>query len=292
MDDGVGPSRALTPADIATAAQLACLLEVSTPKPGNVSPGRPFGNMSYEDFLASAAAIGPAMLRAGDAPLGRTVCDAVEATARWANANTNLGIVLLLAPLAHAAHTRSPGEGLRDAVSRVLASTTVKDAREVYRAIRLAAPGGLGSAPDQDVASEPSATLLDVMRLAAHRDDIAREYATAFEITFDAGAPVLARLRGAGHSWDDAIVQTYLTLLAARPDTHIARRAGPDEAQRVSQEARAVLDLGGVTTPAGRQAVLRFDERLRDPANRLNPGTTADVTAASIFVHLLDVARA
>jgi len=291
MGGGAGPSRTLTAADIAAAAQLACLLEVSAPKPGNVSPGRPFADMGFEDFLVSAVAIGPAMAHAGERSIGVTVRDAVEATARGTRANTNLGIVLLLAPLARAAHAREPGESLRDELTRVLASTTVHDASHVYRAIRLANPGGLGDVPDQDVGSEPTAPLVDVMRLAADRDDIAREYVTAFETTFNTGAVELRRLREGGHSWDDAIVQTFLTLLAARSDTHIARRAGPDEAQGVSREARTVLDLGGVMTPAGRAAIRHLDERLRDPANRLNPGTTADLTAAAVFVCLLDAPR-
>ncbi|HEY6508883.1 MAG TPA: triphosphoribosyl-dephospho-CoA synthase [Vicinamibacterales bacterium] len=281
------PSPPLTASDIAVAAQLACLLEVSAPKPGNVSPGRPFADMGVEDFLASAVAIGPAMAHAGERPLGVTVRDAVEATARWTRANTNLGIVLLFAPLARAAHLCEPTDGLRAALTRVLVATTVDDARRVYQAIRLASPGGLGEAPAQDVKDEPTASLLDVMRLAADRDDIAGEYATAFETTFETGAVELRRLRVGGRSWDDAIVQTFLTLLAARPDTHIARRAGVDAARRVSADARAVLDRGGVATPAGRAALQEFDDRLRDPANPLNPGTTADLTAAAIFVHLL-----
>jgi triphosphoribosyl-dephospho-CoA synthase len=287
MDGAAGPSWPLTSADIAAAAQLACLLEVSAPKPGNVSPGQPFADMGFEDFLASAVAIGPAMAHAGERSLGVTVRDALEATARWTRANTNLGIVLLLAPLARAAHTRGPAEGLRAALARVLSSTTVEDAREVYGAIRRAAPGGLGNAPEQDVADEPTASLVDVMRLAEDRDDIAREYATAFETTFGIGAVGLQRLREAGYSWDDAIVQMFLTILAARPDTHIGRRAGVDAAQRVSTDACAVLDVGGVTTPRGRTAIRDFDDGLRDSANRLNPGTTADLTAAAIFVHLL-----
>ena len=182
-------------AHIAAAAQLACLLEVSAPKPGNVSPGRPFADMGFDDFLASAVAIGPAMAQAGERPLGVTVRDALDATARWTRANTNLGIVLLLAPLARAAHARVPGDLLRDELTRVLASTTVEDARDVYQAIRRASPGGLGEVPDQDVGSEPTASLVEVMRLAADRDDIAREYATGFETTFETGAIELRRLR-------------------------------------------------------------------------------------------------
>jgi hypothetical protein len=92
-----------TPAEVAAAGQLACLLEVSAPKPGNVSPDRHFHDTRYEDFLASAVAIGPALAQAHVQPLGATIRRAVEDTLRWTRSNTNLGIVLLLAPLARAA---------------------------------------------------------------------------------------------------------------------------------------------------------------------------------------------
>ena len=103
---------AIAAADIAAAAQLACLLEVTAPKPGNVSPGRGFDDLAYEHFLASAAAIGGPLSGAGTRPLGATVRLAIEATARWTSSNTNLGIVLLLAPLARAAHAL-PVTGVR-----------------------------------------------------------------------------------------------------------------------------------------------------------------------------------
>ncbi|HEU4642287.1 MAG TPA: triphosphoribosyl-dephospho-CoA synthase [Gemmatimonadaceae bacterium] len=280
-------------ADVATAAQLACLLEVSAPKPGNVAPGAHFHDTRYEQFLASAAAIGPAVATAGERPLGATIRAAVEATARWGRANTNLGIVLLLAPLARAALTAAAGSaassfGLRASVERVLDETTVGDAADVYAAIRLAAPGGLGRADAQDVAGEPTAPLRDVMALAAGRDAIAREYATTFAHTFDVGAPALARARAVGLHWDDAVLETFLALLAAAPDTHIARKLGADAAADVMRRARVVTDLGGARTPAGREAIVRLDGELRDPGNAWNPGATADLTAAAIFVVLLD----
>jgi triphosphoribosyl-dephospho-CoA synthase len=333
-------------ADIAAAAQLACLLEVSAPKPGNVSPGRNFADTRYEDFLASAAAIGRPLAAAGTSPLGVTIRLAIEATSWWSRTNTNLGIVLLLAPLARAALLErtvrlkadptavgadlgadfsvrpkadptavgadlgadfsvspkadatarasdlpSVGSGfsrtLREAVRRVLAATTIDDARDVYAAIRLASPGGLGKADAQDVADEPTATLLEVMRLAADRDGIAREYATAFDTTFTIGVPALVRARADRLSWDDAVVETYLTLLAAAPDTHAARRGGIDAARDISSRARSVLEAGAVRSPAGRLAIADLDRVLRDARHLLNPGTTADLTASTIFVVLL-----
>jgi len=278
-------SVSLQSADVAVAAQLACLIEASAPKPGNVSPGRPFADLSYEEFLASAAAIGGPLAGAGMRPLGATVRLAVEATARWTRSNSNLGIVLLLAPLARAALMEQRDADLRRTLQRVLEATTVDDARDVYAAIRRAAPGGLGRVDVEDVAEEPSRTLLDVMRLAAGRDDVAREYATVFDRTFLTGAPAIDRARRDGLSWDDAVVETFLTLLAAAPDTHIVRRAGAAMAAEVSEQARAVLSAGGARSASGRRAIDDMDRGLR--ARGINPGTTADLIGAAVFIALL-----
>jgi triphosphoribosyl-dephospho-CoA synthase len=279
---------ALTAVGVGEAAQLACLLEVSAAKPGNVSPGRHFHDTRYEDFLASAVAIGPAMAGAasgsgalGATVLGRTVLAAVEATARWTRANTNLGIILLFAPLARAG-------GRRDQLRRVLRDSTVDDARDVYRAIRLARPGGLGAAAAQDVAGEPTVTLREAMVLAAARDGVAREYASDFATTFEVTAPALARARGDGLSWDDAIVETYVGLLALEADTHIVRKQGPAVAAAVTAQAARAMAAGGVRTESGRQALAEFDTVLRGyPHNGANPGTTADLTAAALFVSVM-----
>lgn len=282
---------------IAVRAQFACVLEASAPKPGNVSPGRPFADVRFEDFIASAEAIARPLEGAGRRPLGETILLAVRATAERTRANTNLGIVLLLAPLARAAvrSLDAPVVADRDArltslrveVGRVLAETTVGDATSVYRAIRLANPGGLGSADDQDVANEPTVALLEAMRLAAGRDGVAREYATTYEITFGTGVPALLRARADGIAVSDAIVETYLTLLAAAPDTHIVRRGGDDLAQRVSRLAAECLTAGGVRSESGRQQIAAMDASLRDPRNLANPGTSADLTAATLFAALL-----
>ncbi len=276
----------IPPEDIAAAGQLACLLEVSAPKPGNVSPAFHFHDTRYEDFLASAVAIGPALASAGARPLGTTIRTAVEATGRWTRSNTNLGIVLLLAPLARAA-ARELGD-LRSRLSRVLGETTVADAAEVYTAIRLARPGGLGRAAAEDVAQPPTVTLRDAMRLAADRDAVAREYVTDFAMTFEIGVPALSVARRDGLPWTDAAVETHLRLLGVQADTHIARKLGPAAAEAVSQRAREVQAAGGVRSAAGREALAAFDAELRDPTNSRNPGTTADLTCAALFVVIIE----
>jgi triphosphoribosyl-dephospho-CoA synthase len=274
------------PEEVAGAAQLACLLEVSAPKPGNVSPARHFHDTRYEDFLASAVAIGPAMAAAGEQPLGATILAAVMATARRVRSNTNLGIILLLAPLAKAA--RRAGGPLRERVRQVLDETTVDDADRVYAAIRRARPGGLGAAAAEDVSAAPTVSLRDAMALAAERDSVAGEYATDFAITFEVGTPALRGARDAGLNWPDATVECYLRILAAAPDTHIARKLGRAEAERLARRARDVAEAGGVRTDAGRRELEAFDAELRGPTNARNPGTTADLTCAALFVVILE----
>lgn len=278
---------------VGVAAQIACLLEVSAPKPGNVQAGAPFADARHEDFLLSAAAIGPAMAAAGDAGVGATIRRAVRDTHRVTRVNTNLGIVLLLAPLAKAATTLEATtdgddaprrEALRDAVRRVLDGLDVEDARAAYAAIREAAPGGLGSVEEQDVAGEPTVTLREVMALAAERDTVAREYVTDYAVTFERTVPALERARRTGLAWPETIVQTYLEVLAEVPDTLIVRKRGREVAEEVSREARLALEAGGVHTDAGRRAIAGLDRAWRDATNTKNPGTTADLVAAGLFV--------
>jgi triphosphoribosyl-dephospho-CoA synthase len=276
----------ITPADVAAAGQLACLLEVSAPKPGNVSPEHHFHDTRYEDFLASGVAIGPALSGAAEHPLGTTIRTAVEATRRWTRSNTNLGIVLLLAPIARAA-LRSGGS-LRERLAQVLKETTVADAAQVYAAIRHAGPGGLGASSAEDVSDAPTVTLREAMALAADRDAVAREYVTDFALTFDVGVPAVRAGRKQGLGWTEVAVETYLTLLASTPDTHIARKLGQAEAMAVSRRALEVRSAGGTRSAAGRDALAALDAELRDERNRRNPGTTADLTCAALFVVILE----
>jgi triphosphoribosyl-dephospho-CoA synthase len=279
-------SRALSPAEIALCAQAACLLEVAAPKPGNVSRHHDFGDTAFEDFLLSAAAVGGALGAAGDNGVGATVLQAVRDTRRWTKANTNLGILLLLAPLARAA--AQPGGPLRERLSGVLSALSIADARAVYAAIRLAEPGGLGNADEQDVRGEPTVSLREAMALAAERDTIAREYVTDYEVTFGLAVPALRRARAGDQGWSTATLECFLGVLSEVPDTLIARKRGPDAARVVSGRARQVLAAGLPGSPERARATEAFDVELRRPDNRLNPGTTADLVAAALFVVLTE----
>ena len=271
---------------VAAAAQTACLLDVVAPKPGNVSRGRDLPGLTYRDLVLSACAIGPAFSRFGRERVGRLVLEAVRATRRHVGTNTNLGIILLLAPLARA--ELETGGAFRARLRRVLFDLDVRDARDAYRAIRMAGPGGLGRAGAQDVRATPTASLLDCMRLAQGRDAVAREYATGYAATFGLGLPTLQRLRGRHVPLPLAISQTYLTLLASAPDTLIARRHGGRAAARVAGQARRALRAGGFLTERGRALAEGLDRRLRARRPPLNPGASADLTVATIFLWLLD----
>ena len=270
---------------VAGAAQLACVLEVSAEKPGNITPTHDFGDTTFDDMLRSAIAVGPPLGRAAERGVGETVLAAVEATRAVAPSNTNLGIALLLAPLARAAQA---GGELRAQVRAILRALDVADARAAYAAIRVAGAGGLEEPVEHDVRTEPDVDLREAMISAASRDSIASEYASDFALTFETGLPALAAALGDGLEVRQAIVELHLRLLDAAPDTLIARKRGAEAARRVSMGAGEVLAAGGVRTETGREALQRFDASLRRSGNSLNPGTTADLVAAVAFVALLE----
>jgi triphosphoribosyl-dephospho-CoA synthase len=279
-----GPRR---PEAVAGAAQLACVLEASAEKPGNVTPSHDFDDTSFEDMLRSGIALGGELGRAGERGVGATVLAAVRASRDVADANTNLGIALLLAPIARAALSSAPGP-LSERLGDVLRGLTVDDARAAYAAIRLAGAGGLDEPVEHDVHDEPEVTLREAMAAAAQRDTVAAEYVTDHAVTFDLGLPVLAGALEDGLPPRDAIVELALRLLGAVPDTLIARKRGREAAGRVTEGAREVLAAGGVRTASGRTALAAFDASLRRDGHALNPGTTADLVTAVLFVALLE----
>jgi triphosphoribosyl-dephospho-CoA synthase len=261
--------------DVGLCTQIACIWEATARKPGNVHRYRDFDDSTYLDFLLSAAAIAPVMTTACQRRVGITILEAVRATRRVTGTNTNLGIVLLLAPLAAV----PPEQDLRGGIERVLAELDVEDARQVYEAIRLASPGGLGRVSEQDVNAEPTQTLRQVMALAANRDLVARQYANGFAEVFNDGVPaLLAELERTG-SMEGAIISAHLHLMAHHPDTLIARKRGRAEAEEAARRARAVLDNGWAE-------LHQFDAWLRAEGHTRNPGATADLLTACLFVLL------
>lgn len=256
-------------------------MEVMCPKPGNVSPGMPSKYMSDISFLASALGLAVAFEEGGGS-VGEMAERAAGLTKAWVDRNTNLGMILLLAPLVKASRSGTPD---RAAVREVLENLDTEDSRRLCEAIRIAEPQGLGDSAEYDVRSE-TPPIMDAMRFSAHRDSVAKEYATGFEITFERTVPCLTALWRKGHALKTCILQTYLELLAEFPDTLIARKLGFRAAEKVSRMTRAVVRVGGVFTQEGMQSIRALGSSLSHPKNFLNPGTTADLTTAGIFVFL------
>ncbi len=297
-------------------AQLAALLEVSAyPKPGNVHRTRDFLGTRYEHFLAGSVALSPSMSLLAEmgyrvsegrfswdkVGLGEGILSAVDESLRWqSGGNVNLGIALLFAPLSAAAgyslsDFKVESSRLREAVREATQATTSEDAVAVYRAIGRSMTGRvLGRVDELDVGDKSSLdrirrdgiTLIDVFRMSARRDSISREWATGFEITFTQGYPYLAQ-RVCEKDPNVAIVDTFLQLLSVEPDSLIVRKSGLEEATSVSGKAKEIIEEGGLGSEKGRAKAKALDEELQKAGGALNPGTTADLTASSIFVLLL-----
>jgi triphosphoribosyl-dephospho-CoA synthase len=277
-----------SPKDLARLAQRACIWEVCASKPGNVTRQQDFSDTSITDFLMSAVAVGDAFEKAAHLAVGEIVLQAIADTRQLVRANTNLGIVLLLAPLVKACIDMPDINHVRRNLTGILNALTVTDARLAYSAIRLAKPGGMGKVPESDISEEPSITLMQAMNLAQDRDSIAREYATGFAIAFEIGLPALKEAMAKGIHYSNAIVQAYLTILSRVPDTLIARKKGVEAAREVSLQASEILKQGGVFTGDGQSAIREMNRKLRDPGHTMNPGATADLTTAAIFLMLFE----
>jgi triphosphoribosyl-dephospho-CoA synthase len=268
---------------IAEAYVAACRAELAALKPGNVHAYADGHRMTVGDFEASAQASAPAI--AAELPVGRRIHEAIARTHAAVGANTNLGIVLLCAPLAAAAPLPGP---VRENLGRVLNALDVEDAEQAFAAIRLAAPAGLGESSQHDVREPARVTLLQAMEAARERDRIAWQYATGFSDVFDLGLP---RLKQGLARWNDlgwATTTAYLGFLSQIPDSHVARKFGMARAEEVRREAAPFdAELMSRMAPAEMtEQLLRFDGALK--ADGVNPGTSADLTVASLFALKLE----
>ena len=263
---------------------LATIMEATVPKPGNIHRGADFEDASYPDFIVAATLVGPIVEAAINQPLGFTLHAAVATTRAAVQTNTNLGTLLLVLPLAKVPRHWPLAEN----VSSVLDNLTADDAREVYAAIRLAQPGGLGKVAAADIADEPPQDLLAAMRLAADHDLVARQFATGFQDIFETVVPCIRAAVEAGPDLPAAIVHVHVQLMAKFPDSLIARRCGQDIAVQSAARAQKVLESGVPGDEAYDRGLSDLDFWLRADGHRRNPGTTADLVAAGLFVALRD----
>ena len=291
----------LAPAAIAATFLAACRTEVETLKPGNVHRFAPGHGMTIETFLAAASAAAPMIAKPGSS-VGERIFAATTASFAAVGVNANLGIVLLCAPLAAAAETvgqavvasaSEPISALRSGVATVLATLDAEDARLAFAAIALANPGGLGARPENDVRSAPTVGLVEAMALAADVDLVARQYRNGFHEVFDVGLPAgdSAAQEPGGELGDAATLAIYLAFASLFPDSHIARKYGMETAEACRKRFKSFgKALNAIGDPQGRlAAAVAFDAELKRQGR--NPGTSADLTVATLFVRNLAEAR-
>ncbi len=304
---------------ISQCLELAILFEVSADKPGNVNLVVGFEGTRHEHFLASAVAAAPSFelaaergiafsrgeLQVSDVGVGRIIKDCIADINAWQQGgNTLIGTVILFAPIAVAAGI-APTKGeehvfeipeLRENLRLVVESTTPEDAVNVYEAIKIAKPSGLGKAPGLDINDPHSVnrivkeniSLYQIFKIASEYDRVCSEWVSNYPITFEFAYPCLMEQIRETKDLNVAIIHTFLKVLAEYPDTFIARKVGIGKAREVSLMAKEVLELGGLETSRGKESLRKFDLKLRSSSNLLNPGTTADIIAAGLALFVLD----
>lgn len=276
---------------IQNAYKTACLDELQALKPGNVHIFADGHDMDISHFINSAEVSASALCQP-DVSVGQRILASVQATQVAVAMNTNLGILLLCAPLIHAAsefiNKPMPSAlALRQSLQRTLKALTIEDGQLASEAIVLASPAGLGERSDLDVKSAPNATLLSLMQTAQEDDRIAKQYANDFEDLFEFG---LSCLRSGLEQWERlpwATSWLYLNFMSRFSDTHIIRKYGEKMALNVAEEARV---LQGVWQQKGhpkflKKELLDWDKSLKK--RRLNPGTSADLTVSTLLIHAL-----
>lgn len=262
----------------ADAVRWACLLEATAPKPGNVSPGRDFSDLRYQDFVVAAELTADAFESERDS-FSRSILAASESIASRLATNVNLGILLLLAPLAQvdqSAERRLSRSTWQAEVSRLLSGCDDSDCQRVYRAIAVSKPGGMGQVEHGDVSEPPTMGLIDAMKLAQDRDSIARNYANGFQSLFHETVPIVQHAIETRGDVLAGISEAAVQLLRTQPDSLILRKNGAEVAGEVQRWAEFPFD-----NEVERE---RFDRKLR--ASDFNPGTTADLIAASLYILL------
>ncbi len=275
-------------------ATLACLLEVTAPKPGNVHRGADFEDVTFVDFATSAVVLGDVIQAFAEATLGQTILASVRQNEQAVGTNTNLGIVLLIVPLAKIAASNALADLQSNLVTDYLSKLSPSDGADVFEAIRLARPGGLGEVEELDVhgGGDHPVDLLSAMQLAANRDAIARQYVTGFQDVFEFGVPLLSEGCRRFGNLNEAIVYAHVAMMARSADSLIARKCGTGTAEHSRfLAAKAIESLTQVEaakkvdcSEGFWKAVGELDFWLRSDGHRRNPGTTADLIAASLYV--------
>jgi len=279
--------------DIMKASQIACCLEVSSFKPGNVHRNKDYDDIKYHHFLNSGVAFGDIIYKASKDPLniGQYIKLAVIESKKWSPSNANLGIIMLHTPIATTTGQMEEFNinTLKKEIKNTVKNTTTDDAIAVYDAIEIAMPNinPPKEGPDaqkndaKQELREKNLTLYDVFKISSSWDSISYEWTKGFNISFE-GYNLLNKYYKQYNNINLATTKTFLNILSNYPDTLIARKKDENTSKMVSDKAKEVLNN------FNEESLLKFDKFLSNEGNKLNPGTTADLIASSLMIFLLD----
>ena len=257
--------------------------DINALKPGNVGRHGAGHGMDCADFTRSAEVVSPILCdrRLG---IGRKILSSVEATKAAVRCNTNLGMLLLLAPIIHVYQEHGPQADFRHTVKSTLKSLGRREARDIFAAIRLANPGGLGKVDRYDVHSPPDIDIYSAMKAAQDRDLVALQYANGYREVVELGLKCLQNQFGRWNNVEWAVVACYLMYMASFPDSHIRRKHGMDTAEQVRIRTKPVMEkfMSYDNPEDARQGLMILDRALK--ASELNPGACADLTVASLLL--------
>ena len=284
----------MNPYDVMKASQIACCLEVSSFKPGNVHRNREYDDIKYHHFLSSGIAFGNIIYEASqdNKDIGKYIKLAVIESKKWSPTNANLGIIMLHIPIGMSSGKIDEFNEnvLKKEIIFTTKNTTVNDAINVYDAIEIAMPNINPPKEGPDAQKndakqeliEKNLTLYDVFKISSTWDSISKEWAEGFNISFK-GYKLLNEYYDEYNNINLATTKTFLSILSEHPDTLIARKKDLDTSKMVSEMAKDILDNG-----FKKEDIEEFDKFLSKEGNKLNPGTTADLVASSLMIFLLD----
>ena len=284
---------------LSKAYKAACMGELEALKPGNVHVFSDGHGMDIHDFIKSADA-SAAVIAQPDFTVGERILHSVQATQEAVGLNTNLGIILLCAPLIQAEFNLYSAQNsaltLHQSLCLTLSQLSLEDADLTAQAIVLANPAGLGHVEENDVHAKPSVNLFEMMSSAQEKDRIAWQYANQFLDIFDFGLATYtwalekwandSNARGQNRAW--ATTALYLGFLARQLDSHVVRKHGVIVAKQFMQEATEIyaLFLAAENPKLVQKQLLIWDASLK--SRHINPGTSADLTVACLMLNYFE----
>ena len=269
--------------DLKSAYLFSCKKDIELIKPGNVNLLSSHKDTKAQDYLDSAILSSKELFNQNYS-LGKRILESVNITRSQVNVNTNLGIILLCAPVIQS-YIDFNNLDLREGIKKTLSTTSIKDTHDLCAAINISSPGGLGDSDMYDTASYPNASIKQIMDYSQEYDRISYQYSHNFSDIFDFIIPKLEFLNQRYESLDISLSLLFIEILAKIPDSHISRKFGDKIAKKTSNNAHDLLKILDREHDPDYLAKALNNLDYEYKKKGINPGTTADLLVASLMIY-------